>query len=201
MTARQIIATLCRRYGSRLHVLPLLDGARVLWALAGCESDFGAAALPRHEEGYCYGHRYDVKALSRAWGCAAHCSYGPWQMMYSHLEDYLPSPLRTPVGLVYQPGDVSAKMRTANDYLCAAAVRFLNDEILGRQRATTMAQIAKAWNHGNWADDYDDSAYVNRALKFYDTPYPQSEDTPAAPVNQPSPQGQTTSGGASTEES
>lgn len=178
MTPQQLIAGLCRKYGRQLHVPADLDGALVLWALAGCESEFGAYPLPKHEDGYCAGHRYDVPELTRRWGCAAHCSYGPWQMMFSHLEDILTAPLRDPAKLIFAAGDTSIAARTSADYLCAAAVQFLNIEILGRQKATTLAEIAKAWNHGNWRDQSDDSAYTDRAARFYAQPFPP-EDTNA----------------------
>lgn len=176
MTPQQIISDLCAKYGPRLSVQVPLDGARVLWALAGCESDFGVNGLPRHEQGYCYGHAYDVKPLSRQWGCAAHCSYGPWQMMFAHLHDLLPAPLRDPSLLIFPAGENGQKFRIAADYLCVAAVDFLNAEILGSQGATTLAQIAKAWNHGNWRDSYDDSGYTTRAARFYDVPLEAAPD-------------------------
>lgn len=184
LTPQRIIAKLCLTYGPKLRVGQLaapLDGARVLWALAGCESDFGVNGLPRHEPGYCYGHTYDVPALSRRWGCAAHCSYGPWQMMFPHLDDLLPSPLRDPSLLIFPAGCADSAFEARADYLCAAAVEFLNAEIFGRQKAATLAQVAKAWNHGNWRDSYDDSAYIGRAHKFYTTPYPTEVPSANAP--------------------
>src|SRR5579875_2365414 len=105
MTPQQVVAALCRKYGPQIHVAAPLDGARVLWALAGCESQFGAYPLPKHEDGYCAGHRYDIPALTKRWGCAAHCSYGPWQAMWAHLEDLLPSPLRNPAMFIFAAGD------------------------------------------------------------------------------------------------
>src|SRR6185437_2959221 len=173
MTPQQVIAALCRVHGPKLSVLAPLDGERVLWALAGCESDFGVYGLPKHEDGYCAGHRYDIPALTKRWGCAAHCSYGPWQVMFAHLDYLLPSPQRDPSLLIFAAGDAGPKFAATADYLCAATAQFLAAEILGRQKASTLAEIAKAYNHGNWADDYDDSEYQGRAQKFYDTPFPQ----------------------------
>jgi len=181
-TPQQVIATLCRKYGPSLRLPSGGDGARVLWALAGCESDFGAYPLPKHEDGYCAGHRYDIPALTKRWGCAAHCSYGPWQLMFPHLWDLLPAPMRDPSLLLFAAGDAGPKFSAAADYLCAATVSFVNAEILGRQKATTLEQIAKAFNHGNWADAYDDSEYTDRARRFYQTPLPQEEPPNAAPA-------------------
>lgn len=176
MTPQQVIANICRAHGPSVNVPQGLDGARVLWALAGCESDFGAYPLPRHEPAYCYGGRCEIKTLSRVWGCAAHASYGPWQMMFCHLNDVLASPLRDPALLIFASGSAGPDFDAIADSLCAAAVEFLNSEILGRQQATTLAEIAKAWNHGNWRDQFDDSEYTDRAAKFYAYPFP---DVPA----------------------
>ena len=177
-TPQEIIASLCRKYGTQLR-LPAGVGERVLWAIAGCESEFGAYPLPKHEDGYCSGHRYDVPALTRRWGCAAHCSYGPWQVMFAHLVDLLPPQMRDPSLLIFPAGETGLKFAVAADYLCAATVEFINAEILGRQKATTLDQISKAYNHGNWADSFDDSDYQRQALKFYNTPMPQ--EAPNAP--------------------
>ncbi len=173
MTPQQVIAGLCRQYGRNLK-LPqgsTLDGAKVLWALAGCESDFGARAVARHEPGYCYGHIYDPKELSGKWGCLAHCSYGPWQMMYPHLVTYSGIPI-TPMDFTIGAGWSGPGFTRAADRAALAAKTMLNEEVLGRQQATTLEQIAKTWNHGNWRDDYDDSAYTDRAAKFYATDFP-----------------------------
>jgi hypothetical protein len=170
-----IIAGICQLYGPSLKVPAGLDGAKVLWALAGCESDFGVNGLPKHEDAYCAGHRYDIPALTRKWGCAAHCSYGPWQMMYAHLEDDLPEPLRDPSLLIFAAGSASLPFANAAGFLCRATVAFVNAEILGRQKATTLQQIAKAYNHGNWADGYDDFGYTDRAAKFYAIPFPKEQ--------------------------
>ena len=175
MTAPEVIAGICRDFGPQLTLpagSPLVPD-RVLWALAGCESDFGMYALPRHEPAYCYGHRYDVPSLSKRYGCLAHCSYGPWQMMYPHLVTYGGPENPADFVFVAQPGDVSDQQFDARARRCAKiAVAMLNAEIFGRQRAMTLAEVAKAWNHGVWADDFDDDDYVNRARKFYAEPYP-----------------------------
>ena len=52
------LATLCRNYGSCLHLPAGLDGAQLLWAFAGRESSFGARCVPFHEKTYCYGSKY-----------------------------------------------------------------------------------------------------------------------------------------------
>jgi hypothetical protein len=87
--APEIIAALCRKHA--LGVLnPVkwqgtpLDRTKLLWAIAGVESSFGLHCYPRHEPGYCFGGKYFDRERSEEWGCLAHCSYGPWQVMFTH---------------------------------------------------------------------------------------------------------------------
>src|SRR2546429_7159205 len=87
--APEIIAALCHKHAPSL-LTPLtwqgtpLDKVRLLWGLAGVESSFGWNCNPRHEQGYCTRGRYFDVLSTKAWGCLAHCSYGPWQVMFPH---------------------------------------------------------------------------------------------------------------------
>lgn len=180
-SASAIVARYAKVYGPDLKLLDSrIDGARLLWAIAGAESDFGEYALPRHEPAYCSGHRYDIPALTKRWGCAAHCSYGPWQMMFPRLVDFCSAP-QSPHLYVVEAHQADSHFLGMTVIAAGAAVRMLNQEILGRQQARTIQEIAKAWNHGNWRDQFDDSAYVDRAVKFYSTPFPEPEP-PAMPA-------------------
>ncbi len=170
-TPQSIIAKLCQQYSPMLKVPAGLDPARVLWALAGNESSFGLNSLPRHESAYCYGHEYEVRALSHRWGCASHCSYGPWQMMFSHLVTYL-GETAEPFAFVFEWGQSDEHFELGAHFAVKGAVAMLNQEILGRQGATTLDQIAKSWNHGNWRDSFDDSVYQHRAQTNYNAPWP-----------------------------
>jgi hypothetical protein len=87
--APEIVASLCRKHAPGL-LTPAnwqgtpLDKVRLLWGIAGVESSFGLNCNPRHEQGYCFGGRYLDTDRTRVWGCLAHCSYGPWQVMFPH---------------------------------------------------------------------------------------------------------------------
>lgn len=86
------LAGLCRKYAPQLAGTlvgkdlqgRLLDPARVLWALCGNESDFGANFSPRHEDSYCHGHVHFDAPATKLWGCWAHCSYGVTQVMFKN---------------------------------------------------------------------------------------------------------------------
>ncbi len=95
--APEIIAALCRKHAPDL-LTPVkwqgtpLDKVRLLWGISGVESSFGLNCSPRHEPAYCYGGRYFNPVASREWGCLAHCSFGPWQVMFANFP-YGVSPL------------------------------------------------------------------------------------------------------------
>lgn len=174
VTPESYVATLCRQHAADLHLPSGLDGGRLLWALAGCESDFGHYALPRHEPAYCRGGRYYNAVLSKKWGCAAHASYGPWQVMYEHMVTYAgPAGAPDPALFIRPAGDSSIAYQVMAQRAIGIAIAMLNQEIFGRQQAATLAEAAKAWNHGNWRDQFDDSAYTERAAHFYATPFPE----------------------------
>jgi len=87
--APEVIAGFCRvrsrdLFQPREGDLAALDPVKILWAFAGVESSFGLQSNPRHENGYCYNGRYFDAMLTDKWGCLAHCSYGPWQVMFTN---------------------------------------------------------------------------------------------------------------------
>lgn len=87
--APEIIAALCRKHAPGLFTPATwqgtaLDKVRLLWGVAGVESSFGLNSTPRHENGYCYNGPYFNSVASHAWGCLAHCSFGPWQVMFAN---------------------------------------------------------------------------------------------------------------------
>lgn len=132
--ARANLAALCQQYGSTLQLPAGLDGVQLLWALAGNESSFGVDITPRHEAGYCRGGRYFDARATQSWGCLAHCSYGPWQVMFANF------PLgSSPLLIMASPALV------AN-----AAAALIALHIVGRLQADTLEKIADAYNSGDW---------------------------------------------------
>jgi hypothetical protein len=124
--APEIVAALCRKHAPGL-LTPVkwagspLDKVRLLWGIAGVESSFGWNCNPKHEAGYCYGGKYFDRERSHDWGCLAHCSYGPWQVMFENF------PLGvSPLSLVWDSDG-----RVASEVVCLGAVRRLNQIIAG----------------------------------------------------------------------
>jgi hypothetical protein len=163
--AREDVARACRAFGPMLHVPEGIDGIRLLWALSGCESSFGANAAPRHEPAYDVGGHYagagPQAALLERYGSAAACSYGPWQLLLVNVQ---PSS---------SPDDM------ANLNRCAmATVTFLNRQILDREHPQTLEEIAEAYNSGKWkwqSVPPGVERYAEDCRKYYD-----SEPMPAA---------------------
>jgi hypothetical protein len=159
--APEIIADLCRKHGPGLFA-PVkwqgtpLDRVRLLWAIAGVESSFGLNCTPRHEQGYCYSGKYFDRQRSHDWGCLAHCSFGPWQVMYPHF------PLDvSPLSLMWD-----ADGRVAAEIGCLGAVRVLNDAIA--RGVDSFGGIAVSYN-----GPADEATYSAHLGLCYDRPMPE----------------------------
>ncbi len=160
------VAAACRRVGVSL-ALPAgsgLDGAKVLWALSGVETGFGLNCMPRHEKGYCTG-KYSlhptIVTLTKRWGHAAHSSFGVWQVMLGNLgPNASPESFDTAVG-------------------CAEiAVTHINANILRGCTAITLAQIADAYNSGNFRDAIVPEVYIAAVARNYLVPMPAPKMAP-----------------------
>lgn len=150
------IAAMCRTYGGLLHVPAGLDGARLMWAISGNESSFGKNCTPRHEPGYCTG-RYSKNAqmieLTRMFGCDAHKSYGPWQVMFVNCLGYKPEEFRQ---------------------LDACAHAFLGyfNRTVDHQKPQTIEQIGDMFNSGNFKDKIVPAKYIADLKAHYAIPLP-----------------------------
>ena len=139
---------MCRKYGTLLW-LPAganIDGPRLLWAMSGNESTFGEHCTPRHEPRWCtggeyqghtfavgvYGTKPEVIELTKLYEHAAHCSFGPWQILLINCDQPC------------APEEMASIDRAAFE-----TVKFLNRRILHAQGATTVEQVGIAWNSGS----------------------------------------------------
>lgn len=130
----------CGRFAPKLWTRDIgVDPARLLWAIAGQESSYGADCGPRFEPGYWSGEESlnpVQSGLNARFGRAAAMSYGPWQVMY--INAY---PLGTPEQL-----DANLDLATQ------AAVHFLNGYVLGVKKAKSLQEIAQIYNSGCLSD-------------------------------------------------
>lgn len=155
-----IIAALCRKHAVDL-LTPLkwqgtpIDKVKLLWGLSGVESTFGLNCSPRHEPGYCYGGRYFNPVVTKSWGCLAHCSFGPWQVMYANFPFGV-----SPLSLVWETDG-----RVPSEVCCLGAVRRLN-QIIARG-ALNLGDVVIGYN-----GPANEEEYSSRLAECIDRPIP-----------------------------
>lgn len=150
---RNEIADVCRSYGSLLKVPAGIDGATLLYALSGNESDFGANCKPRFEPAYFSGRYAKAAAqaqLNAEYGEDAAKSYGPWQVM-----------------LINAPGFAPDELAEDLEKACTATVGYINRYVLTAQKAVTLEEIADTFNSGNWRDANVPHVYISNFLQHY----------------------------------
>jgi hypothetical protein len=131
-------------------VLDVIDLLAMLRAIADVESSYGQDSKSRHEPAYCHGGKYYHVVLTKLYGCAAHCSYGPWQVMYP---------------TAYELGFFGAPEELANpETNCLYAVRYLNARAA---KATTIEEIARAFNGGSIHSRAVPQSYIDKLTAAY----------------------------------
>lgn len=162
MFTKEEVARACRSWGRMLRVPEGIDGPRLLWALAGCESSFGQNCRPRHEPYY---HELAAKgtvprlvAMTAKWGCDAHSSFGPWQELLINCSASM------------CPEDF------ANLSRCGLEVaQFINRYVFATREAKTLVEIAETYNSGKWQwlkVPPGVAKYAAQCAEFYNVPMP-----------------------------
>ena len=151
-----------------------VDGPTLPGAMSGNESSFGLNCLPRHEPAYCTGidsHNPEVAKLTQDYGHGAHCSYGA--MADSARE--LPR------------GNVAAEHGVAFDRAALETVSFMNRHVLKAQGASSVEEIAAAWNSGSPHHPNGlppGGEHVEQMRDYYDhEPMPQPVQAPELSLN------------------
>jgi hypothetical protein len=143
-----------------LHVdKSIISPRAILKAIAHCETDYGARSYATlHEPAYCYGGLYykaseDLRHASTLWGCQAHSSYGPWQVLYI---------------VAYELGfrDDPILLREAHTSI-DFVIRVLNRRVADRLADERPEDFFDAWNSGNPRDKIIPADYIQKALSFY----------------------------------
>jgi Transglycosylase SLT domain len=125
------------------------DPCALLRAIADVESTYGLNSNPRHEPAYCRGGKYFDGLVTKMYGCAAHCSYGPWQIMFQ---------------TALELGFVGAPEELANPETNAVyCVRYLKSRA---REATSIEQIARCYNGGNITAEIP-QAYIDKLTAAY----------------------------------
>jgi hypothetical protein len=151
----------CRQYGPSLNVKNIvdsyeypLDGVKLLWALSGEESTWGANCGPRFEPEYWNHPSPAQKPLNAEYGQAAAMSYGPWQVLYVNCVRF------------GTPGQIDGDINLS----AQAAVSFINSYIIKAVRASNLPEIARAYNSGNIIEPMSIGVmeYVEKVCGYYE---------------------------------
>lgn len=145
------------RGAAGLHVPVGWNARALLFALARQETtSWERMRASKHENVYCYGGRYhSAKLKPEEWlyGCAVHCSYSPWQIMYptAYLHGFRGDPvaLRSPL--------------VAIDYVVAELNRKVFDKFIDE----TIEDVADAWNSGTARDGIEPIPYKKAVAAHY----------------------------------
>jgi len=143
--SRQLLGQLCHANGPALELAESvdtsngkpIDGVRLLWALCGVESSFGANMAPRHEPswdkgGALYTASTDLQEYIAKYPYDGACSYGPLQVMAYNLQPYTPEQLAADPALTF-----------------AASIKFFNHYVIEHWKDKTLHDICDTWNGGN----------------------------------------------------
>ncbi len=149
------LAELIRERSHQLNCPDGIDAIKMLWGLAGNESDFGANAAPRHNDDYCAMksgiYSRSIVGLTSLWGCWAHCGYGPCQIMFENTTGITPMVLN---------GDPSVALQET--------ILYLNGHIFRRLGAKSFEEIAFAYHTGSLSSNgISDNPYVQAFMKNY----------------------------------
>jgi hypothetical protein len=144
---------LCSIGAKLVDAPPGVNPEALLWAIGWAESTCGRNNVPRHENAYCRGGPYFNRVLDRKFGCHAHQSYGPWQIMFENVWAISKKEI-TPIEM--------------HDTLTALiiSVEWLNQRVIGRG-ANTVAKIADSWNSGTHRDRIVPHKYIDKVVKKY----------------------------------
>jgi hypothetical protein len=151
------IAVPCRQFGAQVGPLPpSVNGAQLLWAIAGVESTWGRNTTPRHEPAFdvggIYGNHAPMPALLKLFGKLGASSFGPWQIMLCNSSGMAPSDFN----------DLDSAAHATTIYLNILLRRFVPQEL---------AEIGECWNAGHITADPD---YTEKLITCYKVPMPMS---------------------------
>ncbi len=166
-SVRLAIAEAVAHWAPMLRVPAGVSAMALLRAICENETSGGARwAAPLHESGYCYGGPYYkgdgpggrpgddlLRDLTRVWGCSAHESWGPWQLLFITAYEH---------GYRGDPVALRDPMRSA-EYV----VKILNRRLFDRRADATVRDALDAWNTGQARDGRTNPAYEAEGLEAY----------------------------------
>jgi hypothetical protein len=158
MDSRKETLAAIHAHAHELHVALIvdsrLDPARVLAAIAHNESRYGANNVPRHEPAFDAGGRYADRAALEKYGREAACSWGPWQVMYVTAKE---------LGYKGAPKELADP-----EVSLPFAIKLVNERLIERQGAKSLAEIAVGYNSGSIHGDAV-KGYAGNCLMAYES--------------------------------
>ncbi len=145
-----------------------INGRAALKAIAHVETEYGRRwAASKHEDAYCYGGPYyrgdgpggrmgddELRGLTDRWGCSAHESWGPWQVLFitAWEHGYHDDPVRLRVP----------------DVAIGPVITILNSRLFDRVKDAKPADVFDAWNSGRARDKVIPEDYLAKAMPHYE---------------------------------
>lgn len=153
-----MIKRLIHEHSQSLPVPSTLDAEALLWAIYRCEKYDKHNKVPRFEKAFAKGGSYYeaselIRELCKTWGTFASCSYSNFQILFVTACElgYLGPPLALDHDSVALP----------------YVIRYIHKRVL-QTGATTVEEVADAYNSGTHLDANVPIRYIKRFRKFYD---------------------------------
>lgn len=152
--------SLIAQYASQLHIdRSRLSPEAILKAIAHMETSYGERGLATlHENAYCYHGTYyhaspSLQKESYKWGCQAHCSYGPWQILYITAWEF---------GFRDDP-----TLLREGTHSLPYVINVLNKRVADKLSDERPEDFFDAWNSGNPRDHIVPAEYIAKAMSIY----------------------------------
>ena len=153
------IAEASEHWAPSLHVPAGVNAIALMRAICDNETEGGARwGATLHEPAFCYGGKYykasaDLQRLSVPWGCLAHSSFGPWQVLFitAHEHGFSDDPVRLRDPMV------------GAEYL----TKILNRRVFDKIADALPEEAFDAWNSGRARDRIIPVDYIKRAKAHY----------------------------------
>lgn len=156
------IAEAIEHWAPTLRAPDTVSRTAVMRAICDMETGGGARwSATLHEKAYCYGGRYyddpiggaELRRLSIPWGCLAHSSFGPWQILFITAREN---------GFLDDPVRLRDPMISA-EYLA----KILNRRLFDKIPDATSEDAFDAWNSGRARDGIVPADYIKKAQGKY----------------------------------
>lgn len=156
---RAAISEAVEHWAAFLRVPAGVNPIALMRAICDLETEGGERwGATLHEAAYCYGGKYyrdsdELRRLSRPWGCLAHSSFGPWQILFitAHEAGFLGDPVRLRDPMI------------GAEYL----TKILNRRVFDKLPDAVPEDAFDAWNSGRARDGIIPADYIKNGKACY----------------------------------